>query len=57
MAHTPWYIKIAELDSEHEREEFMRGVFGFRPRENKNLVATLVAGYIGGKVASKAKKR
>ena len=57
MAHVPWYVKIAELDTETEREDFMRGVFGFRPKESKAIVATLIAGYVGGKVASKAKKK
>ena len=50
MAWKPWYKQAAEM------EEFIKGVFGFRPREKQPIVAMLVAGYIGGKVASKDKK-
>lgn len=57
MAHVPWYVKIVELDTQAERDNFMRGVFGFRPKEDKSIVAALIAGYVGGKVASKAKKK
>jgi len=57
MAHVPWYVKIAELDTEHEREDFMRGVFGFRPKEKTALVTAVIAGYIAGKVATKAKRK
>jgi len=57
MAHKPWYEEVAEMNDKNEREEFVRGVFGFRPKEKQPIVAMLVAGYIGGKVASKGKRK
>jgi hypothetical protein len=57
MAHVPWYKKAAEIHSAHEREEFIRGVFGFRPKERQPIVTALIAGYVGGKVAAKGKKK
>lgn len=56
MAWKPWYKQVAEINNQREREEFIRGVFGFRPRENRHIVAAIIAGYVGGKVATKAKK-
>ena len=56
MAWKPWYKQAAEMEDATEREEFIKGVFGFRPREKQPIVAMLVAGYIGGKIASKDKK-
>jgi len=56
MAHVPWYTQVAEMNNQHEREEFMRGVFGFRPKEKQPIFAALLAGYIGGKVAKGKKK-
>lgn len=55
MAHKPWYEELAEMNNAHERENFMRGVFGFRPKERTPILAMLVAGYVGGKIASKGK--
>ena len=53
----PWYERAAEIHDASEREQFIRGVFGFRPKE-KQILTGLIAGYIGGKVAAKkAKKR
>lgn len=57
MAHVPWYKKAAEIHSTHEREEFIRGVFGFRPKERQPILTALIAGYVGGKVAAKGKKK
>ena len=56
MAWKPWYKEVAEMNNQHEREEFIRGVFGFRPKEKQPIAAMLIAGYVGGKVASKGKK-
>lgn len=56
MAHKPWYEQMAEMEDRNEAENFMRGVFGFRPKERQPVLAMLVAGYIGGKVATKGKK-
>ena len=55
MAWKPWYKQAAEMENAVEREEFIKGVFGFRPKEKQPILAMLVAGYIGGKVA-KGKK-
>lgn len=57
MAYVPWYQKMAEIHSAKEREEFIRGVFGFRPKERQPILTALIAGYVGGKVASKDKKK
>lgn len=56
MAYKPWYERAAEMD-QHEAENFLRGVFGFRPKERQPILAMLVAGYIGGKIASKGKDK
>lgn len=57
MAWKPWYQRMAEIESATEREEFAKGLFGFRPKERRPIVAALVAGYVGGSIASKAKKK
>jgi hypothetical protein len=63
MAYVPWWQQVAEMNNQSEREEFMKGVFGFRPKEKRPNVAGLIAGttaayLIGGAVhAAKAKKK
>ena len=57
MAWKPWYERLAEMNGKEEAEEFMRGVFGFRPKNTQPIVTGLIAGYVGGKVAAKAKKK
>jgi len=55
----PWWEKVGEFDTPHEREEFMRGVAGKRPSSNKSsaILLGLLAGYVGGKAAqSKGRK-
>ena len=56
MAWKPWYERAAEMNGK-EAEEFMKGVFGFRPRDKRPIVAGLVAGYVGGKIVAKANKK
>jgi len=56
MAYKPWYERVAEINDQHEREQFIRGVFGFRPKE-KPIITGLIAGYVGGKVAAKKAKK
>ena len=56
MAYKPWYERVAEINDQHEREQFIRGVFGFRPKE-KTIITGLIAGYVGGKVAAKKAKK
>jgi hypothetical protein len=63
MAWKPWYQEVAEMNNQHEREEFIKGVFGFRPKDKRPIVAGLIMGttaaYLAGAigVASKAKKK
>jgi len=57
MAHKPWWQQVAEMNDTNEQQEFMRGVFGFRPKEKQPIVVGLIAGYVGGKVATKGKKK
>jgi hypothetical protein len=63
MAWKPWYQEVAEMNNQKEREEFIKGVFGFRPKEKRPIVAGLIMGstaaYIAGAIgtASKAKKK
>jgi hypothetical protein len=67
MAHVPWYQQVAEMNSQHEREEFLKGMFGFRPKEKRPVIASLIAGtttaylagavYVGAKKVAKAKKK
>ena len=63
MAHKPWYLQAAEINSQTERDEFVKGVFGFRPKEKRPLFAMLIAGtgaaYAAGahRAAKKAKKK
>lgn len=55
MAWKPWYKQVAEMNDHNERQEFIKGVFGYRPSNKQPIVAALIAGYVGGKVA-KGKK-
>lgn len=57
MAHKQWYEKVAEMDSQSEREAFISGMFGMRPRERQPMFAWLIAGYAAGKASSLAKKQ
>lgn len=61
MAWKPWHQRVQELDTEAERVEFLRGVFG--PPGNLNPKATAVAtisGFLAGwsiAGAAKGKRR
>ena len=57
MAWKPWYERAAEMSGKDEVEEFMRGVFGWKPRDKRPIIAGLIAGYVGGKVAAKDLKK
>ena len=67
MAYKPWYEQAAEINNQGEREEFIRGVFGFRPTEKRPAIASLIAGttaaylagavYVGARAKAKAKKK
>jgi hypothetical protein len=57
MAWKPWYERAAEMQNAAEVEEFMKGIFGQRPKYTQPIVAGLVAGYVSGKVANKLVKK
>lgn len=58
MGWKPWYEQLAEMNNEAEKKEFMKGVFGGRRSTNTGpIIAGLVAGYLGAKVATKKKKK
>jgi hypothetical protein len=57
MAWKPWYERAVDMHGKEEVEEFMRGVFGYRPKHREPIIAGLVAGYVGGKVAAASAKR
>lgn len=63
MAYVPWWQEAAEINNQNEREEFIKGVFGFRPTEKRPIVAGLILGstvaYMAGaaKTVAKAKKK
>jgi hypothetical protein len=63
MAYVPWWQQVAEMNNQQEREAFIQGVFGFRPKEKRPNVAALIAGtsaaYVAGAIyaVSKAKKK
>jgi hypothetical protein len=41
------------LNGKDEVENFMRGMFGGRPKDKQPIITGLIAGYVGGKVAGK----
>ena len=61
MAYKPWYMQVAEMNNQQEREEFIKGVFGFRPKEKRPVIASLIAGsaaaYLLGAVAVGAREK
>ena len=63
MAYKPWYVQAAEIHNQQERDEFVKGVFGFRSENHYPILASLIAGsgiaYAVGatRAAKKAKKK
>lgn len=59
MAWKPWYERATEMDSEEERVEFIKGVFG--PRKTTSgpgAAATFITSFLAGwGIASAAKGR
>jgi hypothetical protein len=47
----PWWEKVADFDTQYEREQFVRGIAGARPSYKKDILFGLIAGYVGGKAA------
>ncbi len=54
---TPWYEQIADIHSAHERDEFVKGMYGLRPNSQHTFLVGLLAGYYGTKYATKAMKK
>jgi hypothetical protein len=54
---TPWYEQIADIHSAHERDEFVKGMYGLRPNSQHTFLVGLLAGYFGTKYATKAMKK
>jgi hypothetical protein len=55
----PWWEKVGEYDTPHEREEFMRGMSGIRPMSTRTaiILSGIIAGYVSGKISrTKGKK-
>ncbi|NBT46533.1 MAG: hypothetical protein EBT07_01765 [Actinobacteria bacterium] len=58
MAWRPWWEEIQEIQSATERQEFVRGIFGSKRKDQGPIIAGLVGGYLGAKVATtKAQKK
>ena len=53
---TPWYEQVADMQSASERDEFVKGMFGFQPRNQHKFVIGLLAGYVGTKLLFNSKK-
>jgi hypothetical protein len=57
----PWWEKIGEFDTAAEKEEFLRGVGGGKPKKPHSGVSTLLlgvlAGYVGGKISQPRDKK
>ena len=57
------FRSAAEINNQHERDEFIKGVFGARPHEKRPVFASLIVGsaalYAAGayRTAKKAKKK
>ena len=62
MAYKPWWVQAAEINSQTERDEFVKGVFGQRPKEKQPIFAAMLLGTgvayaAGAHRAKKAKKK
>lgn len=54
--YRPWYEKVADYDTIHEREEFLKGVAGVRFASQRTVSGTLlVAGVLAGYLAHRLK--
>lgn len=54
---TPWYEQIADIHSAHERDEFVKGMYGLRPNSQHTFLVGLLAGYFGTQYVTKAMKK
>lgn len=50
----PWWQQVGELSTRAEQEEFIRGIGGAKKSGvSENILLTLLAGYVGGKIAQR----
>jgi hypothetical protein len=50
----PWWEKVADISDPRERQEFIRGVGGAKNTTfGTQVILSLIAGYVGGKVAGR----
>jgi hypothetical protein len=54
---TPWYEQIADIHSAHERDEFIKGMYGTRPNSQHTFLIGLMAGYFGTQYMTKKMKK
>ena len=54
---TPWYEQITDIHNAHERDEFVKGMFGLRPHSQHTFIVGLLAGYLGTKALTKTMKK
>jgi hypothetical protein len=52
-----WYDEAAEIYNAAEREQFIKGAFGFHKKDNSSLIAGLIGGFIGAQIATMGTKR
>ena len=53
MSWKPYYLQVAEMSSQAEREEFMKGAVGIKDT-NHPFIFGMVAGFLGGRSIMKA---
>jgi hypothetical protein len=50
----PWWERVADIPNPQEQQEFIRGVGGARkPTFGQTILLSVIAGYVGGKVAQR----
>jgi len=52
----PWWEKVGDFDTFHEKEEFMKGIGGKKPKKDNSLLNSAAAGFVGGMVAKGSSK-
>ena len=48
MAWKPWYERMAEMDSQAERNAFLQGIFGPQPLTERKLAGMALTAAIAG---------
>jgi hypothetical protein len=49
----PWWEKMAQLSTQAEKEQFLRGVGGASAQSGSGILFTIIAGYVGGRLAER----